>query len=114
MDNISIDMWITIATIIATLIIGQLTKKFTNLKSKQIPLQNITIGIIVCLIEFAITRDINIAVAMSGLISGGTYDLGKAIKQVFGTEEIYAEDLIEETQETEQEIQDEEFENEEG
>lgn len=86
-NAIPIDFWITFATVIATIIIGQLTKKFTNLQNKQIPLQNITIGIIVCLIEFAITRDINIAVAMSGLISGGTYDLGKAIKLIFNEEE---------------------------
>ena len=112
--NMSIDLWVAFATVIATLIIGQLTKKFTNLKTKQIPLQNILIGIIVCLIEYVITKDVNIAIAMSGLISGGTYDLCKAIKQLFGAEEMYAEDLIEEIKETEQEIQDDEFENEEG
>lgn len=84
---IPVDFWVTLATIIATLIIGQLTKKFTNLQSKQIPLQNIAIGVIVCIIEFAITKDINVAVAISGLISGGTYDVGKSIKQLFNTEE---------------------------
>lgn len=83
---VPLDVWITIATIIATLIIGELTKKFTNLKNKQIPLQNIAIGITVCAIEYLITKDINIAVAMSGLISGGTYDVGKAINQLFKEE----------------------------
>lgn len=114
MENVSLDLWVAFATVIATLIIGQITKRFTNLKTKQIPLQNILIGLIVCFMEYIITKDINIAVAMSGLVSGGTYDVCKAIKQLFSVEEIYAEDLIEETQETEQEIQDEEFKSEEG
>ena len=77
-------------------------------------MQNIVIGLIVCIVEYVITKDLNIAVAMSGLISGGTYDLGKSIKQFAGIEEIYAEDLIEEVKETEREIQDEELEKEEG
>ena len=82
LTTIPLDLWITLATVIATLIIGQLTKKFTKLEKKQIPLQNLTIGIVVCVIQFAITRDINTAVALSGILSGGTYDLGKAIKHV--------------------------------
>ena len=83
---IPLDFWITLATIVATIIIGQLTKKFTDLETKQIPLQNLAIGILVCIIQYAITRDINTAVAVSGIISGGTYDLGKAIKQIFSKE----------------------------
>lgn len=82
-NSIPLDFWITLATIVATIVIGQLTKKFTNLESKQIPLQNLAIGIIVCIIQFAITRDINTAVAVSGLMSGGIYDAGKSIKQIF-------------------------------
>ena len=86
LTTIPVQFWITLATVIATLIIGELTKKFTNLEKKQIPLQNIAIGIIVCLIEFAITKDINVAVALSGLISGGTYDVGKSLKLLFDKE----------------------------
>lgn len=85
-NSIPLDFWITIATIIATIIIGQLTKKYTDLESKQIPLQNLAIGIIVCIIQFAITRDINTAVAVSGLMSGGIYDLNKSISQIFSKE----------------------------
>ena len=65
-NSIPLDFWITLATIVATIIIGQLTKKFTTLESKKIPLQNLAIGIIVCIIQFAITREINTAVAVSG------------------------------------------------
>ena len=81
-NSIPLDFWITLATIVATIVIGQLTKKFTALYSKQIPLQNLAIGIIVCLIQYAITHDINTAVAVSGLMSGGIYDAGKAINQI--------------------------------
>ena len=86
-NSIPLDFWITSATIVATIIIGQLVKKYTTLESKQIPLQNLAIGIIVCIIQFAITRDINTAVAISGLMSGGIYDSGKAIIQIFSKEE---------------------------
>lgn len=82
-STIPLDFWITIATIVATIIIGQLTKKFTDLETKQIPLQNLAIGIIVCIIQYAITKDINTAVALSGIMSGGIYDAGKAIKEIF-------------------------------
>ena len=82
-NSIPLDFWITIATIIATIIVGQLTKKFTDLETKQIPLQNLAIGIIVCIIQYAITRNINTAVAVSGLMSGGIYDLSKSINQIF-------------------------------
>lgn len=87
-NSIPLDFWITLATIIATIIIGQLTKKHTNLTTRRIPLQNLAIGIIVCIIQFAITRDINTAVAVSGLMSGGIYDLGKSINQIFNQSNI--------------------------
>ena len=80
---IPLDFWVTLATIIVTILIGQLTKKYTDLETKQIPLQNLAIGIVVCLIQYAITKDINIAVATSGIMSGGIYDIGKAINQIF-------------------------------
>lgn len=86
-SSIPLDFWITIATIIATIIVGQLTKKYTTLEKQQLPLQNLAIGIIVCIIQFAITRDINTAVALSGIMSGGIYDIGKAINQIFSKEE---------------------------
>lgn len=79
---IPVDLWVTLATVIATLIIGQLTKKFTKLETKKIPLQNLVIGLIVFLVEFGITNNMNTAVALSGIMSGGIYDLGKALKDI--------------------------------
>ena len=81
-NAIPLDFWVTFATIVVTIIIGELTKKFTNLNAKQIPLQNLAIGIVVCIIEYAITKDFNTALALSGLMSGGIYDAGKSINQI--------------------------------
>lgn len=68
---------IEIVTIVVTLILGLLTKKYTNLSSKKIPIQNLLIGIIVAIVEFIITKDFSTAIAVSGLTGGGVYDLIK-------------------------------------
>ena len=85
--NLPTDFWVTLATIIITIILGQLTKKYTNLDKKKIPIQNIFVGLFVFGVEYLITKDLNVAVALSGILSGGAYDLGKAIMQLFKKEE---------------------------
>ena len=80
--TVPVDFWITIATMLATLIIGELSKKFTKINSKRIPIQNLLIGVIVCGIEYLITRDFNSAVAISGIFSGGVYDIAKSVSLV--------------------------------
>lgn len=68
---------IEIVTVIVTLALGVITKKYTNLSSKKIPIQNLLIGIIVAIVEFIITKDFSTAIAISGLTGGGVYDLIK-------------------------------------
>jgi uncharacterized membrane protein YeaQ/YmgE (transglycosylase-associated protein family) len=68
---------IEIVTVIVTLVLGVITKKYTNLSSKKIPIQNLLIGIIVAIVEFIITKDFSTAIAISGLTGGGVYDLIK-------------------------------------
>lgn len=85
--NLPTDFWVTLATIIVTIILGQLTKKYTNLDKKKIPIQNIFIGLFVFGVEYLITKDLNIAVATSGILSGGIYDLGKSLLQLFKKED---------------------------
>lgn len=70
---------IEIVTIVVTLIMGLVVKKYTNLSSKKIPIQNLLIGLIVAIIEFIITKDFNTALAVSGFAGGGIYDFGKNI-----------------------------------
>lgn len=105
---------IEIVTIIVTLIMGLVVKKYTNLSSKKIPIQNLLIGIIVAIVEFIITKDFSTAIAVSGLTGGGVYDLIKNTSMLInGTEykieenRAYEEE-VEEAEETELEIKEEE------
>lgn len=87
LSSIPVDFWVTLATVVATLILGQLSKKFEFIAKKQIPLQNIFIGLVVCAVQYIITKDVNTAVIMSGVMSGGIYDLGKSIALLIKKEE---------------------------
>ena len=87
LNSIPLNMWITIATIIVNILLAQLSKKYTKISTKLIPLQTMLIGIIVCIIEYIITKDFNTAVMLSGIMSGGTYDLGKSFKNLLSKEE---------------------------
>lgn len=66
---------ISIVTIIVTWLLGVVSKKYTKLNNKLIPIQNILIGLIVALIEWIATKDFKVAIALSGIIAGGTYDI---------------------------------------
>ena len=73
---------ITVVTIIITWILGALAKKFNWLSTNLIPVQNIAIGIIVAIIEWIITKDFSTAIALSGLIAGGSYDIFHNLKKL--------------------------------
>lgn len=66
---------ITIVTIIVTWVLGIVSKKSKFINNNLIPVQNILIGIIVAIIEWIITKDFKVALALSGVIAGGTYDI---------------------------------------
>lgn len=66
---------IYLVTMIVTWVFGQLAKKFNFIESNKIPIQNLVIGIVVMLIEWAITDSLNWELITSGLVAGGTYDL---------------------------------------
>ena len=78
---------ITLVTIVVTWILGVVAKKVTWFNNNLIPLQNITIGIVVACIEWIITKDFNTAIAMSGLIAGGSYDILHNIEKIFRSED---------------------------
>ena len=73
---------LTIVTIVVTWILGALAKKFNWLSTNLIPVQNIAIGIIVAIIEWIITKDFSTAIALSGLIAGGSYDIFHNLKKL--------------------------------
>ena len=66
---------ISLVTIIVTWVLGIVSKKYTKLNNKLIPIQNIVVGLIVALIEWIVTKDFKVAIALSGIIAGGTYDI---------------------------------------
>ena len=55
--------------------LGIVSKKYTKLNNKLIPIQNILVGLIIALIEWIVTKDFKVAIALSGIIAGGTYDI---------------------------------------
>ena len=66
---------ISLVTIIVTWLLGVISKKYTKLNNKLIPIQNILVGLIVAVIEWIVTKDFKVAIALSGIIAGGTYDI---------------------------------------
>ena len=85
--SLPVEFWVTLGTVIITIILGFVSKKYNLVDSKKIPIQNMFIGLFVFLVEWLITKDLNVAVAVSGIWSGGAYDLGKAFIQLFKKEE---------------------------
>ena len=66
---------IAIVTYIVAFILGLIAKRIPFVNNKIIPLQNIAVGLIIAIIEWIITKDFNIAIATSGILAGGTYDV---------------------------------------
>lgn len=73
---------ISLVTIIVTWILGVISKKYTKLNNKLIPIQNILIGVIVALVEWIVTKDFKVAIALSGIIAGGTYDIFHNLEKI--------------------------------
>ena len=73
---------IAIVTMVVTWVMGVIAKKHTSLNNKLIPIQNILIGLIVAIVEWIITKDFNLAIALSGIIAGGTYDVVHNLKKI--------------------------------
>lgn len=73
---------ISLVTIIVTWLLGIFAKKSTFISNELIPIQNILIGIIVAVIEWIITKDFKVAIALSGIIAGGTYDVFHNLEKI--------------------------------
>ena len=69
-DNI-----LMIITMIVSFVLATIDKKYKFISNNLIPLQNILVGLIVAIIEWIITKDFEVALALSGVIAGGTYDV---------------------------------------
>lgn len=73
---------ITVVTILMTWVLGVIAKKSSFINNNLIPVQNILIGIVVAIIEWIITKDFSTAIALSGLIAGGSYDVFHNLEKI--------------------------------
>ena len=77
---------ITVVTVILTWILGIFAKKSKFISNNLIPIQNILIGVTVAIIEWVITKDFKVAIALSGLLASGTYDIAHNLKKLIYNE----------------------------
>jgi len=73
---------ITLVTFVVTLILGFVSKKSKFISNNLIPVQNLLIGLIVAVVEWIITKDFNTAIALSGIMAGGAYDIVHNIQKM--------------------------------
>lgn len=69
--------YLALVTVIVTFILGLIAKKIPWFKNNLIPVQNLIIGIVMAVIYWIISKDFSVAIALSGLAAGGTYDFFK-------------------------------------
>ena len=79
---------IMIVTMVVTWILGIVSKKSNWVNNNLIPIQNLAIGIIVAGVEWVITGDYSTALALSGVLAGGTYDVFHNLSKLVKKEEI--------------------------
>lgn len=73
---------LTIVTAIVTYILGIISKKSKFINNNLIPLQNLSIGLIVAIVEWIITKDFSTALALSGILAGGVYDIFHNLEKI--------------------------------
>lgn len=73
---------ISVITFAVTIILGIVSKKSSFVNNNLIPLQNLIIGLIVAIVEFAITKDFDTAILLSGILAGGAYDIPNNLKKL--------------------------------
>lgn len=73
---------ISIVTMIVTFVCGLIAKRLKWFNNKLIPIQNILIGVIVAGIEWIVTKDFSTAIALSGMIAGGSYDVFHNLEKI--------------------------------
>lgn len=71
----SLEYLVALITILVEIVLGFIAKKNPKFSNQLIPVQNLLVGLIVAIVEYIITKDFETAIALSGLIAGGTYDI---------------------------------------
>ena len=73
---------ISFVTFMVTLILGIISKKNSFIRNELIPIQNILVGLIVAIIYWIMTKNFETAIATSGIIAGGTYDIFHNLEKI--------------------------------
>lgn len=73
---------ISLVTIIVAWLLGYISKRSTWVNNRIIPIQNILIGLIVAIVEWIVTKNFKVAIALSGIIAGGTYDVFHNLEKI--------------------------------
>lgn len=76
------------ATLIVTWVLGYFAKKSNYISNHLIPVQNLLIGIIVTLVYWLITKDFEAALAVTGSLAGGLYDIIHNLEQLIKTKNV--------------------------
>lgn len=76
------EILMSLVTIVVTFILGLISKKISWVSNNLIPLQNFIISIIIATIYYFMTKNVSLNIALSGLLTGGTYDIVKNIKEL--------------------------------
>ena len=73
-----------VATLIVVWVLGKLSKKSDFINNNFIPIQNISIGVIVALVNYLITKDktASLILLTTGFTAGGGYDVLHGIDKV--------------------------------
>lgn len=66
---------LTVVGFVVSLLLGFAAKKFKYIEKNFIPIQNLAVGFIMAVIEYILTKDFHTAVALSGLMAGGSFDI---------------------------------------
>ncbi len=76
------------ATLLVTWILGYFAKRSNYINNHLIPIQNLLVGIIVTLVYWLVTKDFKAALAITGSLAGGLYDIVHNLEKLIRTKNI--------------------------
>lgn len=84
--NNNTELIITLLTVTLTWVLGFLSKKCPYINNNLIIIQNIVVGLSVSIFYFAITKDFNLAITLSGLFAETGYNLIHNIEKLIAAD----------------------------
>lgn len=80
--NNNMEAIVTLLTMCLTWILGYISKRCTYVNNNFIIIQNIVVGLCVSLFYFIVTKDLNLAITLSGLLADSGYNLFHNIQKL--------------------------------